>query len=326
VENSTGGKERDHVILFKYVDPDAVKKVIGRPGVVSLRFNLPSSYNDPYELFLRPKEPLEAVEERAYYEFFVRDLPMAAVTCFSRRPESVVMWAHYGKQATGVCLGVCEDRLVNEFDVAFVGDVEYSDQPGCVGAYGIRYAVQTRKMRHTLKVLGEASRAAYFSKRSDWQYEEERRVVVPVESVEDAAGVLVASVPCDCITAVITGPHTPEEVCHMCEKWTSEAGVDLLKMHYSKRVFEPYFTSATETFQWVEGKFETVPRTCDSCGEPVGKEAEELCEWCQVTDADRADAGSGNQLVACLKLCVIPGIPLAFEGLSPRGRRVSRGG
>ena len=279
------------MILFKYLSPEAVTKVLGMPKNVSLRFNLPSHYNDPYELFLVPDEPLDSMEERAYFEFFLNEKPQAPVTCFSRRPESVVMWAHYCRDAAGICLAVCEEKLVDQFYIAYIHNVEYSDEPARIPVGVIRFAVGTKKSRHTQRVLEIANRAAYFSKRSDWSYEQERRLVVPNDSVKDINGILLANLPSECITAVITGPNTSDELFGICQTWSSQSKVDLLRMHYSNRRFEPYFTSDTETLCWNEGEFETILHTCCSCGEPVDEEQGELCEWCEVTDADKADAG-----------------------------------
>lgn len=42
------------------------------------------------------------------------------------RPESVVMWAHYCDEGTGICFGIDETNLVNQFAQVFVDDVEYT--------------------------------------------------------------------------------------------------------------------------------------------------------------------------------------------------------
>ena len=42
------------MLLFKYVSPDAAPKVFENADELFIRFGLPSTYNDPYELFLKP--------------------------------------------------------------------------------------------------------------------------------------------------------------------------------------------------------------------------------------------------------------------------------
>jgi hypothetical protein len=106
------------MLIFKYLSPDAVDKVCADANELSIRFGLPKAYNDPYELLLQPDSPLENKERRAFYAYFLGKVIEAPVACFSRRPDSVVMWAHYGRESTGICLGFDEEALVNELPIA----------------------------------------------------------------------------------------------------------------------------------------------------------------------------------------------------------------
>src|SRR5882757_5873845 len=128
------------MLLFKYVSPDAIPKVFQSADEMLVRFGLPRAYNDPYELFLEPDRPLASDEERAFYDFFLGKVVEAPVACFSRRPDSVVMWAHYGRDGAGICLAVDEDTFVDRLPVAFVGDIEYTDGPATIDSEYIRYA------------------------------------------------------------------------------------------------------------------------------------------------------------------------------------------
>jgi hypothetical protein len=106
------------MLLFKYLGPQAVDHVFAGDDEVALRFAFPRDYNDPYELFLQT-EPLDE-DHLAFYKYFLGQISDFPVTCFSRRPNSVVMWAHYGREGSGICLGFDEDALTNEFPVAYV--------------------------------------------------------------------------------------------------------------------------------------------------------------------------------------------------------------
>lgn len=138
------------MLIFKYVSPDAVPKVFEDANELSIRFGLPKTYNDPYELFLQPDPPLEAEEQRAFYDYFLGKVVEAPVACFSRRPDSVVMWAHYGKEGSGICLGFDEDAFVNQLPIAYVDNIEYADGPATISAEIVQYAYATGKRRHTL--------------------------------------------------------------------------------------------------------------------------------------------------------------------------------
>ena len=94
------------MLLFKYLSPDGACKVLAKKDAIAMKFAFPKSYNDPYELFLQPDAPLESEDHHAFYEFFLGTIPQFPVTCFSKRPNSIVMWAHYARELTGICLGL----------------------------------------------------------------------------------------------------------------------------------------------------------------------------------------------------------------------------
>jgi hypothetical protein len=70
-------------LLFKYVGPDSVPKVLESARELSIRFGLPRTYNDPYELFLEPDPPLKDEEQRAFYNYFLGKVVEAPAACFS---------------------------------------------------------------------------------------------------------------------------------------------------------------------------------------------------------------------------------------------------
>jgi len=51
------------------------------------------------------------------------------------------MWAHYAGNGTGICLGFDEDALVDEFPVAYVGDLSYSNGPATVESDFVKWAL-----------------------------------------------------------------------------------------------------------------------------------------------------------------------------------------
>ena len=165
------------VLVFKYIRAAVLPNIFETPGQVSLRFSLAHELNDPYELFLQTDEPLENDEHRAFYRAFLGDIGDFPMLSLSRRPDSVVMWAHYAEQ-TGACLGFDEDLVANAFPIAVVKDVEYSDVPANINSGLVAHAATTQKARHTEWLLSAAYSAAYFMKRDDWRYEEERRIIV----------------------------------------------------------------------------------------------------------------------------------------------------
>jgi hypothetical protein len=308
--------------IFKYLDDSGISGVLKNPEELSIRFQLPKSYNDPYELFLQPHPPLDSRELFATYDFFLGSMVQAPCSCFSRRPDSVVMWAHYCDNASGACLVFDEDRLVGEFDAVFVGDVEYSETPAVIDSAYVEWAFETQKNRHAQMLLSVANYAAYFIKRADWSYEQERRMVAPLDAVDELGGMLLAQVSAECLSSIILGPAVSTSTQELCEDRASTLGIPIERINFGRKTFAPLFIRPDgKTSTWSENGFDAVERICGICGEPIDNPDDELCAWCSVTDSERQAAGGYNLMTLSIQLGVMEGIPMDFQGLNPRGRQ-----
>jgi hypothetical protein len=307
------------MLLFKYVSNKSAKSALRTEGQFSLRFNLPKNYNDPYELFLNTDKPLETHEEISFYECFLRQLPEEAVSCFSKRPESVVMWAHYCDEGTGICLGIDETNLVNQFEQAFIDDVEYTAEPAMVSAYAVKYAVTTKKNRHTEQLMRMAMRAAYFRKRDDWSYEHERRLIVSQNVVPEIDGRMIATFPATCLRFIIVGPKADSALVEHVVDWAVRSDISVLRMHYSRKRYQPFFTSDTNSFEWRDGEFVSPEFRCDKCMEPIAQDAR-VCEWCHVSDEDKRLALISSQFALFRMYGLATGVPEPFDTLKPSGK------
>lgn len=313
------------MLIFKYVGPDSVSKVFASANELSIRFGLPKTYNDPYELFLQPDPPLESEEHRAFYAYFLGKVVETPVACFSRRPDSVVMWAHYGKESTGICLGLDEDALVNELPVAYVGDIEYADGPATINSRILEYAYTTGKRRHSLALIAVAHRAAYFRKRTDWQYEAERRIVVPPNAVEDHNGVLLGRFSPAALRYVILGPSAEPSVKELCKTRAEQWRVPIIQLRIGARTFKPFFTdSDLHASTWSGENFQRVASVCGGCFEPADLSESGMCQWCSITEETQNSAAGRSLLAISLSVGVDKGLPFEFEGMEPRGRLVSQ--
>ncbi len=311
------------MLLFKYVSPDSVSKVFENANELSVRFGFPKSYNDPYELFLERDPPLENEEQRAFYSYFLGNVVEAPVACFSKRPDSVVMWAHYGREGAGICLAFEEDSFVNQFPLAYVGDITYSSGPAKVPSGIISYAFTTAKRRHTLRLLEIGHRAAYFMKRDDWQYEAERRVVVSPDAVEDRKGILVGKISPKVLRCIILGQKVDPAVRVLCQERAENWRVPIIELRIGSRTFVPFFTGAgTPAVTWSGVDFENVADVCEQCGEPANLSESGKCEWCDIDEEAKQSAGGRSLLSISLYHGIDKGIPLAFDGMEPKGRLV----
>lgn len=316
--------EKETVLIFKYVSPDAVTKVFEDVNQLSVRFGLPRTYNDPYELFLEPDPPLKGEEERAFYDYFLGRVVEAPVACFSRRPDSVVMWAHYGKEAAGICLGFDEDAFINELPIAYVGDIEYANAPATISAATVKCAYTTGKRRHSLRLIEIAHRAAYFRKRIDWQYETERRIVVTPDAVENRNGVLLGRLTPKALRHIIVGPRVAPSVRELCAARAKEWGVSIIELRIGSRTFAPFFTGPEiGAVTWAGAEFQKVANVCGDCGEPADLSESGKCQWCNITKEAKDSAPRRSLLTLSLSLGIDKGLPFAFDGMNPRGRLVT---
>lgn len=309
------------MLVFKYFSPPATESAFRNEGTFTLRFNFPQSYNDPYELFLLPDATLEDSEELAYYENFLKRLPQAPVTCFSRRPDSVVMWAHYGQLSAGVCLALDEDALFDEIDYGFMHDVEYNDEPAVIPASDIQFACTTKKNRHTLSLLEIANSATYFRKRTSWAYEQERRLVVTQGEVEEVGGMFLKTFYNKCVKHIIVGAKASESTRRIVKSWADKSDVETLQMRYSRRLADPYFRAKHKTLNWSGSGFKTQVYSCTECDEPLDGPVD-VCEWCELTSADLRHARNSIATAMFIEMGVMEGLPLRFTGIAPRGRKV----
>jgi hypothetical protein len=311
------------MLLFKYVSPDAAPRVFESVKDLSVRFGLPSTYNDPYELFLMPDEAIESEEQRAFYDYFLGKVAEAPVACFSRRPDSPVMWAHYGREGAGICLAFDEDALVSQMSVAWISDIEYTDGPALIDTGLINHAYMTGKRRHTIWLLAAAHRAAYFRKRIDWQYEAERRMVVPPDAVEDHDGILLKKFTPDALRYIILGPNTPPVIRELSKQRAYDWHVPLLELTIGKRTFTPFFLDGAQTAVWSGTNFVPAQGVCRSCNEPVPNvSSTTVCEWCSISEEARQTGPRRSMLTATLAYGIDKGLPLIFADIEPRGSSI----
>lgn len=182
----------------------------------------------------------------------------------------------------------------------------------------------TGKRRHTIWLLAIAHRHAYFRKRIDWQYEAERRMVVPPDAVEDHNGILLGKFKPDALRHIIIGPKTSPAVRELCEERAKEWGVPLLELKVGKRTFTPFFSNAGgETALWSETDFAPVHGVCKACSEPTDLSTSTVCEWCSISEEARRVGPLRSMLTATLAYGIDKGFPLVFADLEPRGNSIS---
>lgn len=121
--------------------------------------------------------------------------------CVSRRYDSLPMWAHYARNATGLVVAL------RNLEAVFTGD-----DTGV-----LRQPVAVRYDREQVGMTFEPSshEALFFEKFEDWRYEEEVRIVLPLADCrqESFCGepLHLYDIPADHIAHVIVGWNMPDE-------------------------------------------------------------------------------------------------------------------
>jgi len=141
--------------------------------------------------------------------------------------------------------------------------------------------------------------AAYFSKQTCWNYEQERRVVVPRQYIDEINANMIFRVPIDCITAIISGSKTEPEFLERAHEIVGEIGCEYFRSFIGRSFPEKYMKDETGDVYIFNGEgLIEAPATCDECNEPIASPKNTVnelkCSWCAVSDSHRENAADNN--------------------------------
>lgn len=279
--------------LYKYLAPELADKALSRDGA-TLKFSLPSEFNDPFELFLTVDHN-SPPETLAFYEEVIGELNMMPTTCFSRHPDVVPMWAHYGQNGEGFVIEVDEAQLRAELgDSSAIQNVTYRDSRAEDLAHSLARAQFRQKPRDVYFLRNSVYHAAYFTKASCWSYEKERRLVLnDATNLVDVDGASLLSIPQHCVTAVILGSNTTAETKSQLRSYAAEIGCEVYECKIGRNNMSPFFLASDGSSRvFAEGAISRPENTCEVCSEPL--QEGNRCSWCRIQDADREVAAASN--------------------------------
>lgn len=279
--------------LYKYFAPQLADNALSQNGA-TLKFSLPSEFNDPYELFLTVDHDSPPAT-LAFYDEVIGEVMGMPTTCFSRNPDVVPMWAHYGQNGEGFAIEVDEDLLrVQLGDTCTIQDVEYRDTRPDGLAETLSRAQFRQKPRDIYFLRNSVYRAAYFTKATCWSYERERRVVLNnANDLSEANGISLLSIPKNCVTAIILGASADAATQTKLRSIAALIGSEVYECKIGRNNITPFFLdSAGSTLTFTDGKILPAANICKSCGEPQ-KEGS-LCSWCRIKETDRETAAASN--------------------------------
>jgi hypothetical protein len=285
--------------IYKYMGPEILDLAFSPENEkVGFKCSLPEDYNDPYELFLSVDRTLDP-QLLAFYQESIGKIPQIPTTCFSNSPIVVPMWAHYAHTSRGFVVEIDEAELKAHFDEISICDVSYTDSPDESITPSLQRAFGTCKPRHTFFLHKTLMHAAYFSKQTCWNYEQERRVVVPRQYIDEINANMIFRVPIDCITAIISGSKTEPEFLERAHEIVGEIGCEYFRSFIGRSFPEKYMKDETGDVYIFNGEgLIKAPATCDECNEPIASPKNTVnelkCSWCAVSDSHRENAADNN--------------------------------
>ncbi|MFC2152687.1 DUF2971 domain-containing protein [Bacteroidota bacterium] len=191
IESKNILEKYDNKIFYKYLDIDGGIKMLDNK---TLKFSMPSEFNDPYdiyeglldfnnvnyfgeEVFEKHKNRLNRKQRRIYKsrsnretENILRNAVSVlknniGICCLSEINDEILMWSHYSKKHTGICIGIEID--IKEFakNKIFFFPVNY------VVKYESKYFGSDKNERD--KSLIYWTKTKYLK----WKYEKEVRLI-----------------------------------------------------------------------------------------------------------------------------------------------------
>lgn len=278
---------------YKYVGATYADKVIRAPDHVTLKCSTPNQFNDPYELFLTI-DFNDKPEILAFYSEIVGELPQLPTTCFSHSPIVLPMWAHYAQNLEGFVIEFDESKLAALLPERGFDDVDYRDGPDSDMEPLIDRAYEIGKFRYIYLLRQSIFSAAYYTKATCWNYEEEKRLILNPEDIREEHGMMLLDIPRDCVSAIIAGPRASKETTDIVSSGANQLGCNYFEMKVGKCTATPYLVDSNNKPHNFDGdKIVACSNQCSSCNEPIAK-SEDLCSWCQIDDSHLADAADRN--------------------------------
>lgn len=108
----------------------------------------------------------------------------ALVSCFSKRNDSVLMWSHYADSHHGVCIEFDEEKREEFSEVSYSKEKTHFDLYSVVSRI-LAYDYFKEDVDLSDKSFNKMIMAPFFTKSTDWSYEEEIRCVYSSSQLND---------------------------------------------------------------------------------------------------------------------------------------------
>lgn len=283
----------DNKFLYKYLPASLADVVFTNDNDVTLKFAEPKDFNDPYELFLATDFGGDS-EMLACYAEAIGEMPQYPTTCFSKSPVVIPMWAHYAFNQNGFVIEFSEEDMREEFKDAKFKDVDYKDGPAEDFSDLVARVLHIGKPRYTYFLRGAVINAAYFTKSTCWNYEQERRMVVGKSDVSVSGGLMLMNVPGSCVSSIICGARVGADDKNKLKEMAVKMSANFYEVKIGTTSAVPYFVDIDgKTYSFINGEISLSVNRCSSCSEPTRVDEEE-CIWCQITEETKFEVAMRN--------------------------------
>jgi len=279
--------------IYKYASPNNIEHLFNAEGNVSLKFSLPSDFNDLFELFLTidfNRDP----DDLAYYLDLIGDNLSFPTTCFSISPVVVPMWAHYSMNHQGFVIEFSENKMREVFPNSHFRNVRYSDVPVHDLSDLLTRARVVMKYRYNACLWDAIYSSAYFTKTTCWTYEQERRMVVNRDEVQKKGDLMLLSIPSKAVNSIMCGARATADTVNKIRQIADDIGCRYLELSIGKSSATPFLVDARgDPFTFDQGEIIAADYECEECREPTA-EGVQRCSWCCIDDDARERAAQSN--------------------------------
>ena len=167
--------------MYKDINKFTIEALVNK-GVYK---NKVENFNDPFDPYFKKYDTL-----------LKNELEKIRITCFSETCDNLLLWAHYGKNHRGICLGyeISEEKIKRNKKISFKKviysgletDMESNEEEIEVEGENIEINdISIKKKKFRLKNIQNISEV-YLKKHKDWSYENEYRLIhLEIDSCEN---------------------------------------------------------------------------------------------------------------------------------------------
>lgn len=213
--------------LYRYVSPDYFN--IRNIETQQIHLSPNGVLNDVYEGLVVDKE-------KANYQKFQELKELAYMTCLTESNDNILMWSHYAKGHTGICIEYDLKTLVNDkyqilnhiFPVIYDNDIILERNiPKMIESYkSIKTAIDIDEALDN-KLFNDII-PLFLIKSKVWEYEREWRIIYSLKQMYDENDETLYSgnIPLNCISGIYLGlkihPEIKRNILEICERISND--------------------------------------------------------------------------------------------------------